>query len=255
MDAKPYLKEIQLKTDTIPSYENYPFSIPAIRSLSSLKFHPDVTFIVGENGSGKSTLIEAISLYLGFSIEGGSQHVNLQTHANSSSLYQHLKGIKSFRKPSDYFFLRAESLYNVATYLEDIYRNNSEAFAKQYGVKSLHECSHGESFMALLLNKLKGNGLYIFDEPEAALSPSRQLTALSAIHKLVQNGSQFIIATHSPLLLAYPNAVIYQLDDSGIKQLRYDETEHYIVTKHFLNHTQEMLDIILNPEGEDNLDE
>lgn len=244
MQAKPFLKEIQLKREMVPSFDTYPFQIPAIRSLNSLKFHPDVTFIIGENGSGKSTLIEAIALQMGFSTEGGSKNSQFQTHNNSSQLFNYLTGIKSFKKPTDYFFLRAESYYNVATYMEDVYQNDREKFIKQYGVPSLHECSHGESFMATLSNRLSGNGLYILDEPEAALSPNRQMAALSLINRLVGENSQFIIATHSPILLAYPGATIYQLDDSGIKQVRYEETEHYMVTKHFLNNYTEMTRIL-----------
>jgi predicted ATPase len=244
MEAKPFLKEIQLKRDMVPSFDTYPFQIPAIRSLQSLKFHPDVTFIIGENGSGKSTLIEAIALQMGFSTEGGSRNAQFQTHNNSSQLFNYLTGVKSFKKPTDYFFLRAESYYNLATYMENVYENDKGAFARQYGVNSLHECSHGESFMATLTNRLTGNGLYIFDEPEAALSPNRQMAALSLINTLVNENSQFIIATHSPILLAYPGATIYQLDDSGIKQVRYEETEHYMVTRHFLNNHAEMVRIL-----------
>jgi len=247
MDPKPYLKEVQLRRELIESFEEYPFQIPSIRNLTSLKFHPDVTFIVGENGSGKSTLIEAIALSLGFGMEGWSKSAQFHTHDNFSPLANFIKGIKSFRKPSDHFFLRAESFYNVATYLEEAYAQDPKGLKKffdQYGVKSLHECSHGESFMITLTKKLKGNGLYIFDEPEAALSPSRQLAALSVIDQLVQENSQFIIATHSPILLAYPNADIYQLDDSGIRKVSYEETEHYMVTKHFLNNYQQMSEIL-----------
>jgi predicted ATPase len=118
MEAKPFLKEILLKRNMVPSFDVYPFQIPAIRSLSSLKFHRDVTFIIGENGSGKSTLIEAIALHMGFGTEGGSKNAQFQTHNNSSQLFNYLSGIKSFKKPTDYFFLRAESYYNLATYME-----------------------------------------------------------------------------------------------------------------------------------------
>jgi len=240
MEAKPYLQEICFERDIVPSFHSYPFNIPAISSLSTLKFHADVTFIVGENGTGKSTLIEAIALSLGFGIEGGTKNVQFQTHNNGSQLFKYLKTVKSFKKPSDYYFLRAESFYNVATYMEEV------NYLVGYGNKSLHTQSHGESFMAALNLKLKGNGLYIFDEPEAALSPSRQLEALAIINKLVSKQSQFIIATHSPILLAYPNATIYQLDDSGINKVKYEDTEHYMVTKYFLNNHHEMMKLILD---------
>jgi predicted ATPase len=237
MEAKPYLQQISLKREAVPSFEAYPFHIPAVKNLSAMKFHPDVTFIVGENGSGKSTLIEAIALHMGFGIEGGSKNVQTQTHQNASVLFEYLVSSKSYRKPTDYFFLRAESYYNVATYLEEIDKGRIQ---ENYGVSSLHECSHGESFMATLTNRLSGNGLYIFDEPEAALSPARQLAALSAINKLVQANSQFIIATHSPILLAYPNALIYQLDEEGIHKVNYEDTEHFRLTKYFLDNHEEM---------------
>jgi predicted ATPase len=240
MEAKPYLQEISLQRDIVPSFDFYPFNIPAISGLSNLKFHADVTFIVGENGAGKSTLIEAIALSLGFGIEGGTKNVQFQTHNNVSELFKYLKTVKSFKKPSDYYFLRAESFYNVATYMEEV------NYLEEYGKTSLHKQSHGESFMAALSLKLKGKGLYIFDEPEAALSPSKQLEALAVINKLVTQDSQFIIATHSPILLAYPNATIYQLDETGIKKVNYEDTEHYMVTKYFLNNHREMVKVILD---------
>ncbi|MBB6126837.1 AAA family ATPase [Mucilaginibacter lappiensis] len=245
MEAKPYLQQISLKRESVPSFDVYPFHIPAVKEMSSMVFHPDVTFIVGENGSGKSTLIEAIALHLGFGIEGGSKNMQTKTHQNASVLFEYLNSSKSYRKPSDYFFLRAESFYNVATYLEEVDKGKIQ---QNYGVSSLHECSHGESFMATLTHRLSGNGLYIFDEPEAALSPARQLAALSAIHELVQANSQFIIATHSPILLAYPNAVIYQLDEDGMRKINYEETEHFRLTKYFLENHEEMTRMLMgNP--------
>lgn len=240
LEVKPYLQELHLERDMISSFHSYPFNIPAVANLSSLKFHQDVTFLIGENGAGKSTLIEAIALSLGFGIEGGSKNVQFQTHDNGSSLFKYLKTVKSFKKPSDHYFLRAESFYNVATYMEEV------KYLVEYGKKSLHNQSHGESFMAAISQKLKGKGLYIFDEPEAALSPTRQLEVLAVIDKLVKNQSQFIIATHSPILLAYPNATIYQLDELGIKKIKYEDTEHFMITKYFLNNYNEMINTILN---------
>ena len=226
--------------NAVPSYDAYPFDIPAIRSLSSLQFHADVTFIVGENGSGKSTLIEAIALGLGFSLEGGPKSIQSITHNNASPLFEYLKLIRSYKLPKDSFFLRAESFYNVATYME----TNAAEYLRSYG-GTLHGKSHGEVFLAVLTNKLKGDGLYIFDEPEAALSPSRQMTALVAIDQLVQKRSQLIIATHSPILLAYPSAVIYQLDENGIKQISYEDSPQYQITKGFLDDYKRMVNMLL----------
>jgi predicted ATPase len=241
MHAKPYLKEISLKRESIEDSEAYPFSIPGVCKLGSLKFHPDVTFFVGENGSGKSTLIEAIAVAMGFNPEGGTKQSQFATTRTHSELHRYLRLVRSFKKPGDEYFLRAESFYNLATFMEET------GYLRGYGGKSLHQQSHGESFMATLLHKLTGGGLYIMDEPEAALSPSRQMAAIAAIHNLVEQESQFIIATHSPILLAYPRASIYQLDEAGIRKVEYEETEHYSVTRQFLNDYQHMLEILMEP--------
>lgn len=238
MQAKPYLKEIHLDRSAVPGFDEYPFNIAVVHELQVLKFHPDVTFLVGENGAGKSTLIEAIALVMGFGPEGGTKNVRLATAETVSVLSEYLKPVKSFKQPKDHYFLRAESFYNVATYMDQI------GYLAGYGNKSLHERSHGEAFMATLTMKLRGKGFYIFDEPEAALSPTRQMAALGAIHQLVRDESQFIIATHSPILLAYPRAKILLLDEDGISEVDYEDTEHYSVTKQFLNNHQRMMQIL-----------
>lgn len=235
----PYLREIRLKRNDIKSFDKYPFNIPIVKTLDSLTFHPQVTFLIGENGTGKSTLIEAIAVSLGFNPEGGTKTSTFATRSSHSILHQYIKTIKSFKYPRNWYFLRAESFYNLATLMDET------NYYHTYSNKSLHEQSHGESFMATLTNKLKGNGLYIMDEPEAALSPTNQMAALTAIHKLVEKQSQFIIATHSPILLAYPNAKIYRFSNSGIERVSYQKTEHYTVTKDFLNRYQQMLNILL----------
>ena len=235
LNDRPYLRRVELSRSLDIDRSSYPFNIPSICTLDFLDFHPDVTFFIGENGAGKSTLIEAIAIALGFNPEGGTKNSLFSTKSSHSELYKYLKTIKSFKHPEDGYFLRAESFYNLATLMDEV------GYLKMYGGKSLHLQSHGESFMTTLTNKLQGDGLYIMDEPEAALSPIRQMAALTAINKLVENNSQFIIATHSPILLAYPKSKIYLFSDIGISEITYEETEHYIVYKDFLNNHEKML--------------
>jgi predicted ATPase len=240
-----YIRKVELLKENIVSSERYPFNLPAIEKLSVLKFHPNVTFIIGENGSGKSTLLEAISVAYGFNAEGGSRNFNFSTKDTHSVLNKYLKLTKGVKMPRNGFFLRAESFYNVASNIDELGRD----ILKSYGGKSLHAQSHGESFMSLVLNRFGSEGLYILDEPEAALSPTRQLALLSRIHQLVEENSQFIIATHSPIIMAYPNAKIYEVDN-GYNEIEYTETDHYIITKEFLNNTSKMMDILLKEEND-----
>ncbi|SRR6266567_2796051 len=245
MISDQYAIEVRLKRDEVPSFEVYPFSLPAIRNLDVLSLHRAVTLFVGENGSGKSTLLEAIAVAAGFNPEGGTKNFRFGTRISHSPLHEYLRLVKGIRRPKDGFFLRAESFFNVATEIE---RLDSEGGGPRvidsYGGKSLHEQSHGESFMALMLNRFGGNGLYLLDEPEAALSPQRQLSALARIHDLVKAGSQFIIATHSPILLAYPDAHIYSCSTDGIELTAYTDTEHYRVMHDFLANPERMLNVL-----------
>ena len=238
LQAKPYLQGIILKREEIKEPDSYPFNIPALRNFDSLAFHPDVTFFIGENATGKSTLVEAIAVAMGFNAEGGTKGSTFSTQDTHSLLHRYLKLMRSYKRPTDGYFLRAESFYNLATLMDDI---KDPGYLIPYGGKSLHHQSHGESFMAALANKLRGNGFYVFDEPEAALSPKKQFAALAVIHDLVKNGSQFIIAAHSPILMSYPKATIYEFSDDGISKLKYEETAHYSLTKYFLNNYEEML--------------
>ena len=240
--AKPYLQQVCIDPAPDVDLEQYPFAIPAIKNLGTLKLHGDVTFFVGENGAGKSTLLEAIAVAMGFGAEGGTKNVQVRTTDSVSPLHVSLKLSKSFRAPNDGYFLRAESFFNVATYMDEV------GYLGGYGDRSLHARSHGEAFMALLTHKFRGKGLYLLDEPEAALSPTRQLAALSAIHQLVQEESQFIIATHSPILLSYPNARILLFDESGVSETSYEDTEHYAVTRDYLNNFQRRLEQLLADE-------
>jgi len=186
----------------------FPRALPAGRSLHSLALHPAVTFVIGENGSGKSTLLEAIAVAWGLNPEGGTRNFSFQTRGSHSSLHEKLTLVKSYRRPKDGFFLHAESFFNLATDIERMDAEIARAppIINSYGGRSLHEQSHGESFFALLTKWFGGQGFYVLDEPEAALSPSRQLAMIARIHQLVQARSQFIIATHSPILMAYPDA-------------------------------------------------
>ncbi|MFT2110119.1 AAA family ATPase [Marinomonas sp. 2405UD68-3] len=246
MEQLPYLKKITLKRDQVISFNEFPFTIPAINKFDSLEFDKKITIFVGENGSGKSTLLEAIAVGLGFNAEGGSKNFNFGTRNTHSQLHECIRFSKSFKKFRDGFFLRAESFYNVATNIDELDEQPISPFLsvpdikEGYGGKSLHHQSHGESFLSLMINRFFGNGLYILDEPEAALSPTRQLAVLSRIHQLIEKESQFIIATHSPILMAYPNAQLLQINASGISPIHYKDTEHYNVMKAFLNNPESM---------------
>lgn len=249
MNEKPYLRSITIDSP-IDKRAQYPFAIPAIANLGTLEFHPDITFFVGENGSGKSTLLEGIASVMRLGAQGGTGNFFMEDDSGNSGLELYMKTRKSFVGPKDRYFLRAESFYNIATYLEHLADNpdartsRAEVF-QRYGGKELHRWSHGESFITLLTRALGGKGFYIFDEPESALSPSRQLAAMVQIHKLINQQSQFIIATHSPILMAFPGARIYLLDTGGCREIAFEETEHYKVTFDFLTNYPKRLQQLL----------
>lgn len=236
----PYLLHASFRPDIEIDHDVYPFSIPAVRELGNIDFHPNVTFFVGENGAGKSTVLEGLAVALGFGAEGGTKNVHFRTAESTSALHESLRLARGVPKPKDGYFLRAESFFNVATYMDET------GYLGGYGGQSLHAQSHGESFMAVLLNKFRGNGIYLLDEPEAALSPNRQLAALRVIHQLVEDRSQFVIATHSPILLSYPHAKIIQFDKSGVSEVAFEDTEHFAVTKDFLNNYPRRLEQLLD---------
>jgi len=242
-----YIDSIYLRE--MPPESSYLWHLPMVQALADRKrlmLDTNVTFLVGENGSGKSTLLEAIAVACGFNAEGGTRNFNFATEETHSALWQHMT-VARRTYPRDGFFLRAESFYNVATNIDRMDREPSfgPSLIDSYGGKSLHAQSHGESFMALVQNRFGGNGLYLLDEPEAALSPVRQMTLLAEMDALVKRKSQFIIATHSPILMAFPGARIYQLDESGINEVAYEDTEHYQVTRRFLEDPQRMLRYLL----------
>lgn len=248
-EARNFLIQATLLRDRVPDFGVYPFSIPAIRALEEIHFEQPVTFFVGENGSGKSTLMEAIAVAWGLNAEGGSRNFSFSTRASHSGLNDCLRLSRSPRRARDAYFLRAESYFNVATEIEalDSVPGSGPKIIGSYGGKSLHEQSHGESFFALFMNRFNGGGFYVLDEPEAALSPARQLSLLTRLHDLVGEGAQFVIATHSPILMAYPHAQIFLLEDGPLRQVAYDETDHYKLTRNFLNRPRQWLDDLLAP--------
>ncbi len=247
MQADLYLREVYIK-HPIPT-QNYLNELPAVADLAKnpLAFSTPVTFLVGENGMGKSTLIEAIAIALGFNPEGGSRNFNFSTENSHSDLFEYLGTVRGTTRPRDGYFLRAESFYNVATNIDQL--DQIPAFqppvVDAYGGISLHRQSHGESFMALAENRFRGNGLYILDEPEAALSPMKLMRLMERMHQLVEKSSQFIISTHSPILMAYPGATVYEITPKGIRQTTYTETDHFRITRQFLEDPERMLYYLL----------
>lgn len=235
-----------VRLNELPPAGSYLHGLPVVRSLAAMGTLPltrPVTFLVGENGTGKSTLLEAVALAAGFNAEGGSRNFQFSTAHTESELYRYIILIKS-DYPRDGYFLRAESFYNTASYLDELNRQDGGALSS-YGGVSLHQQSHGESFLSLVTNRFGGEGLYLLDEPEAALSPSRQLSLLVAIHELTAKHSQFLIATHSPILMAYPGGEVLELSGAGIHSVDYRETDHYQLTRRFLENPERMLHYLL----------
>ncbi|QQE79148.1 AAA family ATPase [Alicyclobacillus sp. SO9] len=237
-----FLRELRFLD--FPNSNHHPFDIPAFCDTGELNLNQFLTFFVGENGSGKSTLLEAIAIQAGFNPEGGSRSNQFATAATESRLFEYLK-LRWLPKVTQGFFFRAESFFNFASYIDDLAK---ESFAgdpySAYGGRSLHHQSHGESFLNLFVSRLSSRkpALYMLDEPEAALSPARQLALLRVLHDHQETGhSQFIVSTHSPILLGYPGATLLNFDGGSIEPILYEETNHYIITQQFLNARDIML--------------
>lgn len=235
-----FIQSVQIDWSQVEK-SSYLSGIPVIRSLKKLEFQRNITFFVGENGTGKSTLLEAIAVAYGFNPEGGTINYRFSTYDDVSELSRAIRMTKGYRRPKSNYFFRAESFFNVASKMED-YRDGDqkEIYYARYGGKSLHEQSHGESFLAYF-QSFQDDGIFIMDEPEAALSPQRQLTLLIQLVKMAKQGAQFIIATHSPILLGIPGADIISFDDGKLHHCRYEETESYQVMEMFLNHREVLL--------------
>lgn len=242
-----YLRRIKLlDPDLVQGEAKYPYCVPAVRHIESFAFDRPVSFLVGENGMGKSTVLEALMAQMPTDrnmMYDGEDYWTVKIAAND--LDKQIELMFDAR-PQDIFCFRAESFFNYADKIDRIAMRESFDFGKSYildrmGGHMLLQQSHGESFMSLFLNYSNKNTLFLLDEPEAALSPQRQLSLLVRIHELAQAGCQFIISSHSPILLAYPDAKIYQIEEEGPQVIAYEETEHYTLTKYFLNHTDRML--------------
>lgn len=231
-----YIDRIHINWDKV-EHDSYLTRIPAICLLQELQFRKPVTFFVGENGTGKSTLLEAIAIAYGFNPEGGTLNYSFSTHDDYSELCDAITVAQGVRGKRNGFFLRAESFYNVSTKAIEY----EQGWGPMYGERTLHEQSHGESFLNFI-KTFTYTGLYIMDEPEAALSPNRQLSLFSRIADMARDGSQYIIVTHSPILLAIPDADIIQFDANGMHYVSYEETESYRITEMFISHRDMMVD-------------
>jgi predicted ATPase len=224
----PFIRSLSVDRASIGDPRAYPFSIPALADLNELELNPHVTFLAGANASGKSTLIEAIAVAAGLNPEGGGRNFTFETRSSHSPLGDVMRLVRGTRRPRTDYFLRAESFYTLASAIEEL------GVEEGYGGRSLHEQSHGQSFLAILSERFSPDGLYLLDEPESALSPQGQLAMLRRLYELVADGSQFVIATHSPILLSFPLARIYELSEQGISTVSYDEAESVELYRSFL---------------------
>jgi predicted ATPase len=247
----PLLKKITIRREQVEDWESYPFSIPIIRCLEELSFRSRICFFTGENGTGKSTLLEAIAAHYGFGREGGNRNFSNDSTDSNHSIDALVRALRlSFDKRTGAgYFLRAESFFNTISHMDDLDKEPSYSppISASYGGRSLHTRSHGETFLTLLELKFRRNGLFLLDEPEAALSPQRQLCFLVLMHDVLRKSkdAQFIISTHSPLLLGYPHAQILSFDEGRIHEIEYEEAAPMQIVRRFVNDRDNFLDELL----------
>lgn len=236
----PFLRSVVPHIDGIPKSGRFPLNLPLVRNFRGVELHPAVTFLVGENGSGKSTFLEAIAVRAGFPETGGPLVKDSFVREPDGGLHDYLMLGRTHRAPSDGFFLRAEAFFGLATELDA--RSVDEPWVlDRYGGQSLNTRSHGEAFLQLIQERFRWESLILLDEPEAALSPQRQLVLLKEMDVLVRGGCQFIVATHSPLLMAYPDAWIYTLDGGRFERTAWEDTDHVRTTRAFLQRPEAFL--------------
>ncbi len=256
-----FIQEVSIDWSAVPR-ESYVRDIPALQSLP-LSFGPNVTFFTGENGSGKSTLLEAMAVAYGLNPEGGSGNYRFSTNDTQAPLHEAVHLQRSLERPWGTYFLRAESFYNVASaaegyesrylgpHAEELVRNaglpadTPSGLLRQLLGRSLHELSHGEAFLATIQEDFHENGLYFLDEPEAALSVSRQLTLLYELHQLAAHGAQLFVATQSVVLMALPGAQILRFDEEGVASVAYEDTEAYQTMSLFMTDRERLLERLL----------
>jgi predicted ATPase len=251
VNSDGFIRSVHVAASSAAPGTGYPWDLPAVSTLAAgVELHPKVTYLIGENGSGKSTLLSALAIAAGMSAEGGSSNFAfpdegayaLSRRRSHSGLADAMRLVRGGRRPRTDFFLRAESLFVAATYLEQL----DDHPLRAYGGTSLHEQSHGEGCLAIMIHRFGPNGFYLLDEPEAALSTQNCLTCLRRIHELVEDGSQFVISTHSPIVLAYPDAAIYRCTDTGLEQVDYDDAEPVRLTRTFLSAPDRFLERLLS---------
>lgn len=247
MSWEPFVNRVIYRRDDVETPDTYPFCLPVLEGMKEIKLHPKLTYFVGENGSGKSTLLEAIAVAAGFNAEGGTKNFRFATESTESCLHNYLTLVRSARRERDGYFLRAESIYTFASEIDRLDREPGGGLPIKayYGGISLHQRSHGEGQLAILTHRLGYDSLLIFDEPEAALSPTRQLSLLHLIHELVsKKRCQILMATHSPILMSYPDSLMLAVDQK-LQPIDWQETEHYRLTRDFLNNPKTFLHHLL----------